>query len=65
MVVNDISRRMMIGGAAATGGMVMASGVDGDSYAGQPPFGPLPPVLAGKELPSLRYPLGRCSEHPE
>ena len=38
--MTDVSRRMVIGGAAAIGGAVMAG--DGDSYAGQPPYGPMP-----------------------
>lgn len=62
--MTDMSRRSVIGGAAATGGLAMASGADGDSYTGQPPFGPIPPVLAGKELPSLRYALGAAPNIP-
>ena len=60
--MTDVSRRMVIGGAAAIGGVVMAG--DGDSYVGQPPYGPMPAPLQGKELPSLRYALGAAPNIP-
>lgn len=41
----------------------MAAG-DGDSYIGQPPYGPMPVPLQGKELPSLRYALGAAPNIP-
>ena len=62
--MTDISRRTVIGGAALIGGIVMASGRDGDSYAGQPPYGPMPAPLQGKELPSFRYALGAAPNIP-
>ena len=50
--MTDLSRREFI---AAAGGIVVMSG---DASGMQPPFGPAPPPLQGKELPSFRYPLG-------
>lgn len=44
--------------------MVMSSGRDGDSAVGQPPFGPMPAPLQGKELPSFRYALGAAPNIP-
>jgi oxalate decarboxylase len=53
---NSSPSRRAILGAAATATMVAgATDVRAD---GQPPFGPTPPVLAGKELPSFRFALG-------
>jgi oxalate decarboxylase len=43
---------------------MMAAVGDGDSYAGQPPYGPMPVPLQGKELPSLRYALGAAPNIP-
>ena len=56
----DMSRRNVIGGAAAAGGfMVAATGAQNASAEGeQPRFGPTPAPLDGKELPSFRFPLG-------
>jgi hypothetical protein len=52
--MSDISRRHVLGAAAA--GSVIAAANASDALAdGQPPFGPTPPVLAGKELPSFRF----------
>ena len=53
---NSSPSRRAILGAAATATMV-ASATDARAD-GQPPFGPTPPVLAGKELPSFRFALG-------
>jgi oxalate decarboxylase len=53
----EISRRNVIGGAAAAGGLIVAAASPAASD-GQPPFGPTPPQLSGKELPSFRFPLG-------
>ena len=55
--MSNISRRHVIG-AAAGGAVVAASGTDGLAAGEQPPFGPIPAPLAGKELPSFRYALG-------
>jgi oxalate decarboxylase len=52
----DITRRNVLSVAAA-GGLVAAAGQEANAD-GQPAWGPTPPVLAGKELPSFRYPLG-------
>ena len=51
------SRRNIIGGA---GGLLAASAAPNALAAGQqPPSGPAPAPLAGKELPSFRYALGK------
>ena len=50
--MTDLSRREFI---VAAGGLVFMSG---DASGTQPPFGPAPAPLQGKELPSFRYPLG-------
>jgi oxalate decarboxylase len=56
--MTDFSRRNIIG--AAAGGVVVAAASVPDALAagGQPPFGPAPRPLAGKELPSFRFRLG-------
>ena len=56
--MTDLSRRNIIG--AAAGGVVMAaaSAPNALSAGGQPPFRPGAAPLAGKELPSFRFPLG-------
>jgi oxalate decarboxylase len=55
-----ISRRTIIGGAAAGSLIATAAGAPGALAAGQqPPFGPAPVPLAGKELPSFRFALGK------
>ena len=56
----EISRRNVIGGAAAAGTfMVAATGAQNASAEGeQPRFGPTPSPLSGEELPSFRFPLG-------
>jgi oxalate decarboxylase len=53
--MSNLSRRGVLG-AAATATLV-ASGTETFGQ-GQPPFGPTPTVLAGKELPSFRFALG-------
>jgi oxalate decarboxylase len=53
--MSNLSRRGVLG-AAATATLV-ASGTETFGH-GQPPFGPTPTVLAGKELPSFRFALG-------
>ncbi|MET0867397.1 MAG: cupin domain-containing protein [Pseudorhodoplanes sp.] len=50
--MTDLSRRNLMAGAGSL--VVTAS----DASGMQPPFGPAPAPLAGKELPSFRYPLG-------
>jgi oxalate decarboxylase len=56
----DMSRRNLLGGAAAAGSfMVAATGATSVmAESEQPHFGPTSRVLAGKELPSFRFPLG-------
>ena len=56
----EMSRRNVIGGAAAAGGFMVAatSGQTARAEGGQPRFGPTLPPLAGKELPSFRFALG-------
>jgi oxalate decarboxylase len=61
--MTKMSRRSVIGGVAAMGGLAMA-GSDGDAAIGQPPYGPMPPTLQGKELPSLKYALGAAPNIP-
>jgi oxalate decarboxylase len=55
-----MSRRNVIGGIAVTGGLTVAQmgATRAAADAGQPPFGPAPGPLSGKELPSFRFPLG-------
>jgi len=52
--MTEFSRRNLLGAAAAGSVIAAATG----ALAEQPPFGPTPPVLAGKELPSFRFQLG-------
>src|SRR5262245_58309109 len=53
------TRRTVILGASALGSlMTMPAGADPFHETPEPEFGPSPPPLAGKELPSFRYPLG-------
>ena len=57
--MTQISRRDLIGSAAAVGGFVAAA--ESASALGetqQPPFGPTAAPLAGAELPSFRFALG-------
>jgi len=54
--MTEFSRRHLLA-AAAAGGAIAASASE-TSGQGQPPSGPTPPILAGTELPSFRYPLG-------
>ncbi|MGV3635102.1 MAG: cupin domain-containing protein [Pseudorhodoplanes sp.] len=61
--MTDLPRRSAFAGTAAIGGLAMAGG-DGDSYTGQPPYGPMTSPLQGKELPSLRYALGAAPNIP-
>ena len=57
--MTDLSRRNIIG--AAAGGVVVAAASAPNALAagGQPQSGPAPRPLAGKELPSFRFPLGK------
>lgn len=55
--MSDFSRRNVLGGVAV-GGMLAALSADEAAAQAQPPSGPVPHVLAGKELPSFRFPLG-------
>jgi len=55
-----MSRRNIIGGAAAGSLIATAAGAPSAFAAGQqPPFGPAPAPLAGKDLPSFRFALGK------
>ena len=56
----DMSRRNIIGGAAAAGSLIVAAtnAPKASAEGEQPRFGPAPAPLDGKELPSFRYPLG-------
>ncbi len=57
--MSDISRRNLLGAAAASGGFASTTVlVDAFTETQQPPFGPAPPPLAGPELPSFRFALG-------
>jgi oxalate decarboxylase len=59
--MTDISRRNLLGAAAASGGFASTT-VLADTFTvaetQQPPFGPAPPPLAGADLPSFRFALG-------
>src|SRR5262245_9212447 len=55
--MSKISRRRVLR-AAAPGTVVAAAAATDGAADGQPPFGPTPPVLAGKDLPSFRFRLG-------
>src|ERR1700676_2120961 len=57
--MSDISRRNLVGAAAAAGGLISTTAV-ADTFAEppQPPFGPAPAPLAGPTLPSFRFALG-------
>ena len=53
-----MSRRNVISGIAVSGGFAAAqTGVASASADAQPPFGPTPAPLSGKELPSFKYAL--------
>jgi oxalate decarboxylase len=54
--MSDFSRRNVIGSAA--GGMLAALAASETVALGQPSSGPTAKILAGKELPSFRFPLG-------
>jgi oxalate decarboxylase len=56
--MSEFSRRNVLGAA----GSVFAAAAATDALAdGQPPFGPTPPVLAGAQLPSFRFQLGKVT----
>jgi oxalate decarboxylase len=55
--MSEFSRRTLLG-AAAAGSMIAAAAATDALAQAQPPSGPTPPVLAGKELPSFRFQLG-------
>ena len=56
--MTNFSRRNILGGAAA-GSVIAAANAPGALAAGQQAqWGPAPPPLAGKDLPSFRYALG-------
>ena len=62
--MSGVSRRHLIGGGAAVAGLVTAAA--GSRLAAQtmqPPYGPAPAPLAGKELPSFRFPMGAQPAH--
>jgi oxalate decarboxylase len=52
----EVSRRHLIGGAVAAGSLAVAA-ARASAAGEQPPFGPTPAPLSGKELPSFRFPL--------
>ncbi len=54
--MSDFSRRDVLGSAA--GGMLASLAAAEAAGQAQPPSGPAPKVLTGKELPSFRFPLG-------
>src|SRR5204863_155376 len=54
----QMSRRELIGSAAAVGGVVATVKADAFGETQQPPFGPTAAPLAGAELPSFRFALG-------
>ena len=54
--MSDFSRRHVLGSAA--GGMLASLAAAEAAGQAQPPSGPAPKVLTGKELPSFRFPLG-------
>jgi oxalate decarboxylase len=56
-----LSRRNLLGGTSAMGSLLAIA--DANAAGTQPWAGPTPPVLAGKELPSFRYPLGAQPPH--
>ena len=57
--MSEFSRRHVLG---AAGGVIAAAAAATDGSAdGQPPFGPTPPVLAGAQLPSFRFELGKVT----
>jgi oxalate decarboxylase len=55
--MTELSRRNLLGAAAAGGVVAAATATDGLAD-GQPPWGPTPPVLAGAQLPPFRFQLG-------
>src|SRR6266511_3699111 len=60
-----MSRRNLMGGTAAVGSLLATAGNTSRAFAAgeQPPAGPIPAPLSGKELPSFRYPLGGHTTH--
>ncbi len=52
--MSELSRRHLLS-ATAAGTAMAAAAADGQA---QPPFGPMPPLLAGAQLPSFRFALG-------
>jgi oxalate decarboxylase len=56
--MTGISRRNVIHGAAAGAFAAASASMTALADTEQPAFGPVPPALAGAELPSFRYPLG-------
>lgn len=54
----EISRRNVLGAAAAGSFMAAATSPSNAIADGQPPFGPTSPTLSGTELPSFRFALG-------
>jgi oxalate decarboxylase len=54
--MSDFSRRHVLGSAA--GGMLVSIAAAEAAGQTQPPSGPGPKLLSGKELPSFRFPLG-------
>ncbi len=60
-----MSRRNLMGGTAAVGSLLATAVSTSRAFAAgeQPPAGPIPAPLSGKELPSFRYPLGGQTAH--
>jgi oxalate decarboxylase len=56
--MSEVSRRGVLGGAAIGGLMASVGAADAQFQTQQPPFGPAPEPLAGKELPSFKYAMG-------
>jgi hypothetical protein len=56
-VMVEITRRGMLGGGVAMGGLLWNTAAL-SSESRQPPYGPAPTPLDGPELLSFRYPLG-------
>src|SRR5215204_7271451 len=53
-----MSRRNLMGGTAAIGGLLTTAASTALAAGDQPPWGPALPPLKGRELPSFRFPLG-------